>query len=244
MNITVLRYGVLTSTNDEAAEQARRGALEGLVIIAAEQSSGRGRHGRIWRSEPNAGLYFSIVLRPKLKTASLPLITLAAGVAVCDTLFEFGAKSDIKWVNDLLIDEKKVAGILAEAIETPQGLAVILGIGVNLRRASSEHDLLENATSLEAATGKKVTPDQFAEALTRYLSYLYETLSNEPERILREWQLRSSYFTGKEVRVTTSSGKFTGTTDGLEQNGSLRVKLSDNSIVAVQAGDVEKLRAA
>jgi len=242
MNITILRFDSLSSTNDEAAAQARRGAAEGLVVLARSQTKGRGRHGRMWVSAPDAGLYFSIVLRPQLDAASLSLITLMAGVAVCDTLLEFGAKTDIKWVNDLLVVEKKISGILAEAVETPSGLAVILGIGVNLRRAAVSDDHAEFATSLEELTSKKIAPDEFAECLTRYLTYLYTVLTDEPERILHEWQQRSTYFSGKDVRVRTSTGEFTGTTDGLEQNGALRVKLSDNSIVVVQAGDVERLR--
>jgi len=242
MNITILRFDSLSSTNDEAAAQARRGAAEGLVVLARSQTKGRGRHGRMWVSAPDAGLYFSIVLRPQLDAASLSLITLMAGVAVCDTLLEFGAKADIKWVNDLLVVEKKISGILAEAVETPSGLAVILGIGVNLRRAAVSDDHAEFATSLEELTSKKIAPDEFAECLTRYLTYLYTVLTDEPERILHEWQQRSTYFSGKDVRVRTSTGEFTGTTDGLEQNGALRVKLSDNSIVVVQAGDVERLR--
>lgn len=242
MNIVILRFDSLSSTNDEAADQARRGAAEGLVVIARSQTKGRGRHGRVWASAPDAGLYFSIVLRPALDAASLSLITLMAGVAVCDTLMEFGAKADIKWVNDLLISEKKICGILAEAVETPTGLAVILGIGVNLRRAGVADEFAEIATSLEEITGKKISPDEFSECLTRYLTYFYTVLTDEPDRILREWQQRSTYFSGKEVRVRTSTGDIAGITDGLEQNGALRVKLTDNSIVIVQAGDVERLR--
>ncbi|HQZ83534.1 MAG TPA: biotin--[acetyl-CoA-carboxylase] ligase [Pyrinomonadaceae bacterium] len=242
MNIVILRFDSLSSTNDEAADQARRGAAEGIVVVARSQTKGRGRHGRTWASAPDAGLYFSIVLRPQLDAASLSLITLMAGVAACDTLLEFGANADIKWVNDLLVAEKKVCGILAEAVETSAGLAVILGIGVNLTRTAVQDDNAEFATSLEGVTGKKISPDEFAECLTRYLTYLYNVLGEEPDRILHEWQQRSSYFSGKEVRVKTSTGEFTGITDGLEQNGALRVKLLDNSIVIVQAGEVERLR--
>ncbi|KXK04269.1 MAG: biotin--acetyl-CoA-carboxylase ligase [Acidobacteria bacterium OLB17] len=242
MNITILRFDSLTSTNDEAAAQARRGASEGLVVLARSQTMGRGRHGRVWVSEPDAGLYFSVVLRPQLPAAELPLITLIAGIAVCDSLLEFGVKADIKWVNDLLVNEKKICGILAEAVDTPTGLAVILGIGVNLQVAAVAPEFAATGTSLEEVTGKKVTPDEFVECLVRYLTYLYTVLPEEPERILQEWQRRSTYFSGKDVMVKTSTGSFSGLTDGLEHNGALRVKLSDNSIVIVQAGDVEKLR--
>ena len=133
MNITVLTYDTIDSTNTEALKQARLGAEEGLCVVARQQTAGRGRHGRTWVSPEDAGLYFSIVLRPKLDAKDLSLITLTAGVAVHDTLAETGLKPDIKWVNDLLVDEKKICGILAETTDTQSGLAVIVGIGINLR---------------------------------------------------------------------------------------------------------------
>ena len=116
MNFTILRFETLESTNTEAANQARQGADEGLCIIARQQTAGRGRHGRTWVSEKDSGLYFSIVLRPAIETRFLPLITLMTGVAVYDTLKELGLKPDIKWVNDVLIGEKKICGILAETV--------------------------------------------------------------------------------------------------------------------------------
>src|SRR5205807_289257 len=112
-------------------------------------TAGRGRHSRSWVSETDAGLYFSIVLRPALEMRYLPLITLMAGIAVCDTLTEFGLKPDIKWVNDILIGEKKISGILAETVDTPTGLAVIVGIGINVRSSGLLPEMEDKATSVE-----------------------------------------------------------------------------------------------
>src|SRR3954471_7220425 len=106
MDLTIIRYDTIGSTNIEAADHARRGAAEGLCIIAREQTAGRGRHGREWVSQPDAGLLFSIVLRPQMDQRSFPLITLMAGVAVHDTLKSFGLEPDIKWVNDILVDDQ------------------------------------------------------------------------------------------------------------------------------------------
>ena len=103
MNLSIIRYDTVESTNTEATKQAKLGADAGLCIIAGEQTAGRGRHGRTWVSEKDSGLYFSIVLRPKLESRFLPLITLMTGVAVHDTLKEFGIGPDIKWVNDILV---------------------------------------------------------------------------------------------------------------------------------------------
>lgn len=244
MNITILRFDTIDSTNTEAAKQARHGADEGLCVIARQQTAGRGRHGRTWISEKDSGLYFSIVLRPKLEVQKLPLITLMAGVAVHDTLKEIGLKPDIKWVNDLLVDEKKVGGILAETAETPIGLAVIVGIGINLQSQNFAGEIADTATSIEAKIEKKISPGEIAEILTRYLIYFYEMLSHENDcaEILNEWRKRSSYFSGKSVRVTLTDSVIEGITDGLEENGALRVKTADGSVKIVQAGDVTRLR--
>jgi BirA family transcriptional regulator, biotin operon repressor / biotin---[acetyl-CoA-carboxylase] ligase len=244
MNFTILRFDRVGSTNTEAAAQARNGAGEGLCVIAFEQTAGRGRRGRAWISERGSGLYFSVVLRPKLEMRFLPLLTLMAGVAVHDTLAEFGVDADIKWVNDLLADEKKIGGILSETIETNAGIAVVVGIGINLRFLTVPDEIAETSTSIEAQTGRQVESDQAAEILTRYLSYFYDILSRPDgqKAIVDQWRRRSTYFSGKDVRVTLSDGSFAGVTCGLEDNGALRVRTADGSIIVVQAGDVERLR--
>jgi BirA family biotin operon repressor/biotin-[acetyl-CoA-carboxylase] ligase len=246
MNFNILRHDTLDSTNTEAANQARLGADEGVCIIARQQSAGRGRHGRNWVSEKDSGLYFSLVLRPEIEMRFLPLITLMTGVAVYDTLKEVGLRPDIKWVNDVLIGEKKICGILAETVETPRGLAVIVGIGINLTNSNFTDEIADTATSIKAETGDVMTGDDLAAALTPYLSYFYEILNGPdgPGEIVGEWQRRSSYFSGKNVRVTLANETFEGITAGVEENGALRVKRSDGSVTIVQAGDVERLRAA
>jgi BirA family biotin operon repressor/biotin-[acetyl-CoA-carboxylase] ligase len=244
MNLTILRFDTLDSTNTEAANHARKGADEGLCVIARQQTAGRGRHGRTWVSEKDSGLYFSIVLRPKLDIKSLPLITLMAGVAACDTLKEIGVSADIKWVNDLLVNEKKIGGILAETVETSTGLAVIVGIGINLTSRNFTEDIADTATSIEAENGKKLSQDDVAEILSRYLLYFYGLLNQQDgaQQILYEWQKRSSYFDGKRISVTLADSIIVGTTDGLEPNGALRVKTDDGWVKIIQAGDVERLR--
>jgi len=246
MNITVLTYDSLDSTNTEALKQARQGADEGLCIVARQQIAGRGRHGRTWVSQKDAGLYFSIVLRPKIDMKFLPLITLMTGVAVHDTLHELGLKPDIKWVNDVLVNEKKISGVLAEATETKDGIAVIVGIGINLRSSNFPPEIADIATSIEALDGlsRTVRPIDLVEALTKYLTYFYDILRSEngPAEIVNEWRRRSSYFSGKHVHVKLEDETLTGITDGLESNGALRVKQANGELAIIQAGDVEQLR--
>lgn len=244
MNFTILRFDTIDSTNTEAAKQARLGADEGLCVLARQQTAGRGRKGRAWVSDMDAGLYFSLVLRPKVAVRYLPLITLMTGVAVHDALREFDLRPDIKWVNDILIGDLKISGILAETVDTPQGLAVVVGIGVNLTSRAFPDEIAATATSIETKTGRPIAADEVAEQLTGYLSYFYEILNapGGPAEIVDQWRRRSSYFSGKSVRVTLESEVIEGTTDGLEENGALRVKTQGGSVTIIQAGDVERLR--
>lgn len=244
MNFNILRFDQLDSTNTEAARQARQGAAEGLCVMALQQTAGRGRHGRTWISGKDSGLYFSVVLRPQLTKQSLPLITLMAGVAVHDTLLEFGLKPDIKWVNDVLVGEKKISGMLSELIETANGQAVIVGIGINLRTSALADEIANIATSIGSETHKTVEPEEVAKVLTRFLSHFYDILTgtNGPAEIIEHWRKRSTYFQGKPVCVTLENEMLNGITDGLEDNGALRLRTADGGLRVIQAGDVQRLR--
>ena len=238
MKFTILRFETLDSTNTEAANQARKGAAEGLCIVADEQTSGKGRQGRSWTSEKGSGLYMSLVLRPRLDPAHLSLITLAAAVAVYDVLLKgLLIKPDIKWPNDVLVDGKKICGILAEAVETPAGLAVVLGIGINLQRPADD-----NATSISYQTAFRTSRDEVLEAVLKEIAQSYDRLADDPASIVEMWTERSSYASGLNVRITLSDKTLEGVTAGLEPSGALRVKLPDDSTTIIHAGDVERLR--
>ncbi len=245
LKVTVLKFDSLESTNTEAIEQAKRGAAEGLCIVADEQTTGRGRHGRTWISKKGNGLYFSIILRPQIASEFLPLITLVAAVAVNDTLSGlYNLEPDIKWSNDVLINERKIGGILAESTETPNGLAVVLGIGINITSSNFPKELVETATSIEEETGHAVDRDKLIELLMDNLDHFYAVLQkpNGPKLICDHWANRSTYFEGKAVRVMLENESFVGTTDGLEANGGLRVITESGDLRIIQAGDVESLR--
>jgi BirA family transcriptional regulator, biotin operon repressor / biotin---[acetyl-CoA-carboxylase] ligase len=147
---------------------ASEGAGEGLSIVADEQTAGRGRLQRAWSSPKGVGLYFSILLRPRIATFHWPLITFMAALAVGDALNEAaGINTDIKWPNDLLSGERKICGILAEAIETPAGRAVVLGIGINLTPQAFPEELKTVATSVWEATGRQPERETILAALLR-----------------------------------------------------------------------------
>ena len=242
----ILRFDSLPSTNTEAARQACAGAAEGLCVVAREQTAGRGRREREWVSPRDAGLYFSVILRPRLEAARWPLITLMAAVAVRDALMEAcGLCADIKWSNDLLARDRKVCGILAEAVETQLGRACVLGVGVNLSDRAFPAELLDRATSVEAETGARPDREALLAALARRLALRYEQLQ-EPggaEATLRDWSAASTYAEGKRVRVALGDGEMIeGTTRGLEEDGALRVETRGGEIKIVRAGDVTALR--
>ncbi len=246
MNFTILRFDTIESTNTEAINQAKRGADEGLCIVANRQTAGRGRHGRVWISESNAGLYFSLVLRPKIEMRFLPLITLMSAVAVHETLKNFDLNSDIKWVNDIHINGKKICGILAETCETPKGLAVIVGIGINLKSSNFPPEIAETATSIEAETNQTANSETLLRNLTRNLTFYCDLLyeSNGAEKIRGKWTRRSTYASRKSVKITLENEIIFGTTRGIEENGALRLELKSGEIRIIHAGDVEQVRQA
>ena len=242
---TILRYDSLPSTNTEAARQAALGAPEGLCVVAREQTAGRGRRERSWVSPKDAGLYLSVVLRPTLETRHWPLITLAAALAVRDALGEAcGLGTDIKWPNDLLAGGRKLCGILAETAEGARGGAVVLGVGVNLRRGSFPEELSDTATSVEEQTGRAPDAERLLEAFTRSLARYYETLHADggAAEVLRDWQRHSTYAHGRRVRVALAEETFEGTTRGLDADGALRVETDEGTVRIVRAGDVTALR--
>jgi BirA family transcriptional regulator, biotin operon repressor / biotin---[acetyl-CoA-carboxylase] ligase len=241
----VLRYDSLPSTNTEAARQAAAGAAEGLCVVAREQTAGRGRRRRAWASPKDAGLYFSVVLRPRLAPDAWPLLTFAAALAARDALRETCAlEADIKWPNDLLSGGRKLCGILAETIETGLGRACVLGIGVNLNGRAYPPELRAQATSVGEETG--ATPDREAllASLVRALARHYEQLHGPggAARTVGAWAGASSYAAGRRVRVALHDEIFEGTTRGVEADGALRVETSSGEIRIVRAGDVTSLR--
>lgn len=243
----ILRFDALPSTNTEAAQQALRGAPEGLCVVAREQTKGRGRAGRIWVSPADAGLYFSIVFRPAtLAVRAWPLITLMAALAVRDALKESCAlETDIKWPNDIIAGERKLSGILAETIETETGRAVVVGIGINLDDRAFPPELKGIATSVSSLVGSAPDAERLLQALIRAIEQHYEILqaAHGEAEIISAWTSGSSYAQGRRVRVALTEETFEGCTRGLEPDGALRVETDQGEIRIIHAGDITNLRA-
>jgi BirA family biotin operon repressor/biotin-[acetyl-CoA-carboxylase] ligase len=167
-----------------------------------------------------------------------------AALAVCDSLRKAcGLRADIKWPNDLCVNDRKLCGILAETVETSLGPAAVVGIGVNLR--SEIVPLVQaEATSVESETGRRTAGDTVLDALLNSIAEKYDLLQSAAgcEHIIREWCEHSSFAMGRRVRVTLSDEAFEGTTRGLESDGALRVETAGGKMRVVRAGDVTAVR--
>lgn len=236
-------YASVTSTMDVASEAAHLGGPEGLTIVADEQTRGRGRRGRVWSSPPGAGLYVSFVLRPPLESLEspvLPLLTLAAGVAVRDALTEAtGLAPVLKWPNDVMIGRRKLAGILAEgiAIGTP-AQAVVLGIGINLAPAAHPPEIADRATSIEVAVGEPPDRSRLLEELLVAVAEAYDRLRRgSADDILRAWRAAAPSADGTEVEWDGADGLRVGVTAGVDDDGALRV-VTAQGLERITAGEV------
>jgi BirA family biotin operon repressor/biotin-[acetyl-CoA-carboxylase] ligase len=229
------------STNRVAMELGYADEPEGAVVLAEEQTAGRGRAGRSWHSERGAGLYVTLLLRPKLSPVQAPLLTMLAGLSAhTAVLAQTGLSAELKWPNDLLLNGKKLGGILTEMYAEPNAVRfVIVGIGINVAQEKFPGELATTATSLRKETGRLHSR---LEVLVKLLSQ-FETDYNRFLRegapyVVQRFELVSNFANGKRVKVDTGRETFLGTTDGLSAEGLLIVKKADGGRVTVIAGDV------
>lgn len=224
------------STNDEAVKLAERGAAQGTTVIASAQTAGRGRLGRDWYSPPGAGLYVSVVLRdPRLAG----LVTLAGGVAVADGIrTATGLPVEIKWPNDVVVREGrtrdrrlKVAGILAEASTSSEGLQyVVLGFGINVRNTAFPPALAEIATSIEAELGRSVEGAPIlAETLAALNAQVTLLTTGNTPAILNRWRALAPTATGSVIEWERATERTRGTTAGIDDQGALLARTGDRT---------------
>jgi BirA family biotin operon repressor/biotin-[acetyl-CoA-carboxylase] ligase len=232
----IRRFTSVDSTNRHLLQAAARGCAEGVVAVADVQTAGRGRHGRTWTTAPGAALLVSVLLRPGLAPERLHLVTLAAGVAAADAVREVGGfDARVKWPNDLVVDDRKLAGILAEV----DGIGgVVVGMGLNLRSDAFPPEIAETATAADRHTPKAVDRDDLLVAWLRALDGHLGALDN----VVAAAGERSATL-GRNVRVELARGTFTGVATGMTPEGYLVVTRDDGTEEIVAAGDVIHLRA-
>ncbi len=229
------------STNSVAMHLAETGEPHGAIVIAEQQTAGRGRSGRSWISDKSAGIYVTILLRPPISPMLAPALTLVAGLAARDAIAEeTNLQPDIRWPNDILLNDKKVCGILTEMQAEPDRIHfAVVGIGINVNQQKMHAELAAIGTSLRIETGRVHSRLELLARLLRHLDRYYNQFVAEGAApILRRFAEVSSYFEGKRVRITTAKETFEGTTAGLESMGILRVKRDDGKTEAVISGTV------
>jgi len=233
------------STNRVAFELAHAGEAEGTVVLAEEQTAGRGRAGRTWHSERAAGVYLTLLLRPKLAPVQAPLLTMMAGLSAHTAVEAVtGLAVDLKWPNDLIIRGKKAGGILTEMHAEPgQVRFVIVGIGLNVNQEQFPGELANVATSLRQETGKPQPRMELLVRLLREFESDYNRFVREGvASVVKRFEVLSSYAHGKRVSVTNGVESYLGTTAGLGPEGLLQVERDDGRVVTVIAGDVAEAR--
>jgi BirA family transcriptional regulator, biotin operon repressor / biotin---[acetyl-CoA-carboxylase] ligase len=230
----IFHFEQIDSTNtflkryaQNAQTQASLKVLEGVGALADIQTAGRGRMQRSWYSATKEGCYFSLLLTPKLNLKSFPLLSLMSAVATAEAIMESCPIAiDIKWPNDILINNCKVAGILIESSFKDSNLNyVIVGIGVNLsQKAFPDGNFNRMPTSLYLATGLEIDRDNFLDFLLKKLDYWYQILNTESDNVLERWEELSSFAKGKQIKVVIDNKEILAVTDGLLETGALRVK--------------------
>lgn len=223
---------------DVVARLAEAGSPAGLVVVADQQTAGRGRRGHLWSSPPGAGLYFSYLARPKRHVG---LVTIAAGVAVREGVASStGVPTHLKWPNDVMVGRRKLAGLLAEGagVGTPDA-SVTIGVGLNLRPAAYPPDVAARATNLESELGRPVDAEVVLIEILEQLAGALRALDDDrPDDILQAWRRASPSARGTVVSWSDGARQLTGVTAGIDDSGALLIQ-TPSSIERMIAGELQ-----
>jgi len=238
----ILSFDNVDSTMDVAYDLAKNIKGDGVCIFAEGQKKGRGRMSRTWQSPKNRGIYLSVILRPDITPNETSKITLTIAVSVAKAIrLKFGLQALIKWPNDILINDKKICGILTEInAESDAVKFLVVGIGINVNSKQSE--LVETATSIFEQTGEKTDRILFAKAVLEELDKYYIMLNNEGFKpILGEWRNFSATL-GKRVKVDFKNRHIEGQAMDVDEHGALLVRLDNGFVERILSGDVTLVR--
>lgn len=230
------------STQQAAHSWVGEGASEGCMVVAEEQTAGRGRMGRSWHSPAGKGLWVSLILQPRMDLRKAPQLTLLTAVALCRSLRKATSlEIGIKWPNDLLIDGKKISGILLESIAEDERLLYVVtgvGISVNLSVEDYPEELLGKATSLRIASGQAWDREELLAAFLGEWENLYDVYLRQGFSPIRTLWETHSVTLGRSVGMDTRSGRIEGEALGLDEQGGLRIQQLDGTVTSVFAGEI------
>ncbi len=234
-------YQVLDSTNLQAKLDAEKGAAQGALVVADMQTAGRGRRGRAWNSPPGANIYFSLILKPEFAPDKAAMITPVMGLAVAESIRSTcGLDAGIKWPNDVVIDGKKVCGMLAEmSVERDFIHYVVIGVGINVGQQDFPGEIAATAVSIQQAGGCQVSRAELVAGIMNKFEEYYEEFSAKGDLSgLTERYGSLLVNKGREVRVLDPKGEFQGRALGINPRGELLVEREDGSVTEVYAGEV------
>lgn len=238
---TIVCFDKTDSTNIQARRLAEEGAPHGTLVVAEKQHGGKGRRGRTWESPSGVGIWMSILLRPEINPISASMLTLVMALAGVKGIREAtGIETEIKWPNDLVLNKKKICGILTEmSTELMEIQYVVIGAGFNANLESVPEEIRNTATSLYMETGKKYQRSRIIAKVMEALEEYYEIfVKTEDMSGLMEEYNRCLVNLGNEVCVLAPSGEFRGISEGINQNGGLIVRLEDGTRSEVISGEV------
>ena len=229
------------STNLRAMQLGKEGAVHGTLVVAEQQSMGRGRRGRSWVSPAGTNVYMSLLLRPEFEAAQAPMLTLLMAYSVAEALKESEQIDvQIKWPNDLILNKKKICGILTEMSMKDQQIGhVVIGVGINVNTETFPEELKESATSLRAETGRVLSREALLACVMNKFEENYKEFCEAGDlSCIKEGYNQILVNVGKEVRILEPGNEYNGKAHGIDHLGELKVEKEDGSMVSVFAGEV------
>ena len=234
-------YETINSTNLRAKLDADNGAPEGALVVADMQTAGRGRRGRTWSSPAGLNVYFTLILKPRYVPDKASMVTLVMALAVAEGIRETcGVEAGIKWPNDIVVNGKKVCGILTEmSVEKDFIHHVVIGVGINVGLQEFAPELADTATSLQAECSRKVPKAALVANIMKAFEKYYESFREKTDLSdLVDSYNKMLVNRGKTVRVLDPKGEYSGVAEGINELGELLVELPDGHVENVYAGEV------
>lgn len=238
-NAPICEFETIDSTNEYAKKFSKQNPKHGTIIISKNQTNGKGRFGNSWDSKNENGIYYSIILKMNSKNINYETLPLFVCIGITKLFEEYKTSPKIKWPNDILINEKKVCGILCESTKNSHGEFLIIGIGINLLQDENDFppQIKHKATSLKQNTNIPIIKNNFINRLTQYLFEYYNLFLNKPFKEFIPYYENKSYILNKQISLTLNNENIFGVVCGFNEFGHLILN-SKNKIISINSGEV------